>query len=357
MVRKSLFASFVLISTVIGIGIFALPYALLQSGPWFFLWLIFWIFGFSFLHYLYAQLLSSTNKRENFPGLLAEFLHPKLRSLGWFLDLFVHGTVLWIYFLVAGEFLPILLPTLSFLQAKMIFALLTFLVGILALLKFAQLESILSIAMIAFIAILSFYFWQGSQLSEVNFGQDPLFAYGSIVFAYAGISAVPIIYDLLKSKKKIFQVSLVSYCIIGLLYLFFALSIVTFFGNRVEDLSLRSLVQVLPKGWVAILILLALLNIFTTAVSIIFYLKRGLQSEFQLQNRQATILLLLLTMILVMLPKLKFISLVNLLGEIFLDLEFLLLLVMAYRTLTKQLEKILVLIFGLGLVFVLVYAF
>lgn len=355
--NKYLFASFVLVSTVIGIGIFALPYAFLQSGYWFFFWLVFWIFGFSFLNYLYAHLLSKAKRIENFPGLLAEFLHPKLRGFGWFLDLFVQGTVLWIYFLVAGEFLPVILPTLSFLQAKIIFASLTFLIGTLALLKFARFESLLSILMLVLTVILSFYFWHGSNLLEVNFAQKPLFAYGSIVFAYAGISSVPIMYDLVKKRKKILQISLVSYLVIGLVYLFFALSMVSFFGGKIEDLSLRSLIQALPQNWLAILILLVLFNILTTAVSIIFYLKRGLQNEFQFQNWQATILLLLLIVILVALPKFKFISLVNLLGELLLGLEFLFLLFMAYKTLASRLGKTLILIFSLLIVFALVHVF
>lgn len=354
--NKIITANFILISTVIGIGIFALPYTFLQSGLWFIFWLFFWIFGFSFLYYLYANLLSQAEQVENFPGILAEFLHQKARIFGWFLDLISYGIVLLIYFLVAGEFLSLIFPEFSFQQARLIFALVSFFIGILALLKFAKLESILSILMIVFTIILSFYFLFLKESVNINFSNNPLFAYGSIIFAYAGLSIVPILYDLLKSKKKIFQVSLLSYSIIALLYLFFSFSVVNFFGNTINDLSLRSFVEVLPENFLILLIILVLINILTTAASMIFYLKRGLENEFYLKNWQANLFLLVWVIFLAFLPKFNFISLVNLVGEVFLGLEFLLLVIIAYRITNSRLEKIFSLILGLLLVIGLVYA-
>jgi amino acid permease len=356
---ESIYAIFLLISTVIGVGIFALPYALNKSGYWFLVWLIFWLFGFSFLHYIYTFLLENISPKENFPGILAKgFKIPKLKIIGWLLDLLTYSTTLLIYFLIAGEFLPKIFPFLTFNSGKIVFAILSLLLGILGLTGFAKLESTLAILMIILILFFSGYFLVKSKIVlSLSFG-DPLFSYAPLVFAYTGISAVPIIYDLLKDKKKVFKASLISYTIIAFLYFIFAFSSLKFIGPSIEELSLISFSKILPSFLMKIIIYLTIFNILTTAAIFFFYLKRGLKLEI-LKPKSSSVfsdlLLLFLTIFLVSLPKMRFISLINFLGEIVLGLEFLLILILYYLLEKNKALKILSIFLGVVLIIAFIH--
>ena len=53
-ISNELKAYFVIVSTIIGLGIFVLPYSFWQSGYYFFFWLIFWVFAFLILHLIFG---------------------------------------------------------------------------------------------------------------------------------------------------------------------------------------------------------------------------------------------------------------------------------------------------------------
>ena len=314
-------SSLILLSTVIGVGVFALPFVLVKSGlAWYIFWSIFWLLTLSLFYLIYLELLLKSGGRVNFPGILANFIKPIFRFVGWLLDIITYGVTLLLYLLVVSEFIPELIP-MNPLLAKIIFSLISFVFVVFNLKIFSRLEAFLGILIIFLTLYFAYFgFTQGTFLS-ISFDNKPLAAYGPLFFALSGISAVPVMYDLLKDKKKFFITTSLTYFIIVIIYFLFALGIVYLTSGNVDEMSLVTLKKYLKPQVFNLSIVLLLINIFTTFIEMLYYLKRGLQNEFNFSSSLSNIFILFFIIFLSFLPKFHFLSLIEFLGNFSLSLE------------------------------------
>jgi amino acid permease len=352
---------FIIVSTIIGLGVFALPYTFSKSGYFFFLWLIFWFFAFFILHLIWGEILFQSKENHNLPGLTAIYLHPKLKNLVWFSDFFGLLGVFLVYFIALVKFWQLIFPNINPLILKLIFAVFNIYFIAKDMLLFSKLETILGLTIIFIFIFISF-----SLLPNFNFdniaqvltnNEKPLLPYGLILFALSGTSALPIVYDLLgKNKKSYFKVNFYSLFFIVLLYLTYAFSLVGALGNQVSEESLQSLVPYLPKLFLIAAVILVTINI--TFVDMAFYLKRGLIFDYHFSNRWANWLLALIIFSLAFWQSTEIIPLVDFISSVFLGFN-LLITCLIYLKLKKrfyfQLPSILVviltLIFASGVIY------
>jgi len=330
-------AYFVIVSTIIGLGIFVLPYSFWQSGYYFFFWLIFFLCSFLILHLIFGEILFQTKEKHNLPGLAGIYLHPLMKHLVWFFDYFGMLGVFLIYFIALAKFWSLILP-LSPLIIKILFAIFNLYFIFKDLRIFSQMESILTIGI-----LIVFFFIILMILPNLNFqniglalknNSQPFLPYGILLFALSGTSAMPIVFDLIGgNKKSYFKINFFSLLTIVLLYLIYTLVVVGFLGGKVSEESLQSLSPYLPKLFLVFAILFVTLNI--TFVDMAFYLKRGLIYDYKISPKIVNLIILVSILPFAFFEPLSLIKLIDLVSEIFLGFN-LLILCLIYLKLKKK---------------------
>jgi len=353
-------AYFTIVSTIIGLGIFVLPYSFWQSGYYFFLWLIFWLFAFFILHLIFGEILFQVKEKHNLPGLAGIYLHPSMKHIVWLFDYFGMLGVFLIYFIALVKFWSLILP-ISPLIIKIIFAFFNIYFIFKDLRIFVQMESILTFGILIIftfvvLIILPKFDFQNISLALKN-NLEPFLPYGILLFAFSGISALPVVFDLIgKNKKSYLKISFLGLLTITLLYLIYTLVVVGFLDGKVSEESLQSLAPYFPKLFLLLAVLFVTLNI--TFVDMAFYLKRGLIYDYKVSPKIANLLMFISIFPLVFIETSSLIKIIGLVSEIFLGFNLLILCLIylklkkkEYFSLPNFLIIILALIFALGIIY------
>jgi len=278
---------FILVSTILGLGVFLLPYTFFQSGYYFLFWLIFWFIAFLILHLIFGEILLQTPSRHNLPGLSGIYLHKHAKHIVWFFDYFGMMGIFLIYFYFIKDIWPAFFG-INPLLAKMLFAIFNLYFILRDIKIFAKMETFLTISIISLFFVIIIFLLPNVDLSNIekafSNSSKPFLPYGIILFAFSGISALPVIVDLIgKNRKSYFMVNLFSLLTIGFLYLIFSLVVVGFIGSKIGDKISSGFLDHLPRWLIFLSVFLITLNI--TFVDMAFYLKRGLIYDYQLDKK------------------------------------------------------------------------
>lgn len=276
----------IIISTIIGLGVFVLPYAFLKSGIFYWLWFVLVILSFFILHFAYSEIIFQVKKKHNLPGLAAEILGEKFKKYIWFIDFTGTQLVFWAYLIAIPNILnPIISIDPFFI--KLLTAIFVILIIFLKINPFTKLDSLLSILLLLIFIFLTINFLPQIKIENITHisPTNPLISYGILIFSFTGYSSLQIVYDLIGiDKKKFFIINLVSLLLVGLLYALFTISIVGILGNKVSPETTSALKGTIADEFLTLIVILALLNIFTTFIALAFYLKRGLITDFNLNE-------------------------------------------------------------------------
>ncbi len=326
-ITKEIEAIFIFLNTIIGLGVFVLPYTFLKGGFWFLFWFLFWFFSFFIIHLIFAEIIFQTRETHNLPGLAGIYLHQDLKHLVWLFDFFGTLGVFLIYLLAFEKFWGVILGEYSFL-AKLIFALFNIYFISRNLKIFAKFETFLGLSIIIFFVLISIWF-----TFRVNFSnfilifqdsKDFFLPYGVLLFAFSGTSAVPLALDVLgRNKEKFVKVNFLSLVLVSLIYLFYALSSLGFLGLNVSETSLESLKPLLPFPLFLAILILVTFNIML--VDLAFYLKRGLIFDYNFSQTKANLVLIFSILLLLFVSSDSLVKIISIISEIFLGFNLLIL--------------------------------
>jgi len=225
-----------LVGAVIGLGIFAVPYAVKNIGitPAATLTILLCIL-MVFLSIIFAEIVVFSGNRKHIVG----YAHRHLGALGgkvqMFSVFFGYGGALLAYLLAGTIFLQSLIPNGAeyFWEIVLIFTAINGLVLIRDVYSLGFIELILTFFLIIVFIILFIFgipHWQETENSWRGFFSP----YGVIWFALAGISSIPIIVRILKGQKKqIIKVIGGAYLVVLLLTLGFLITVLKVGGGKV----------------------------------------------------------------------------------------------------------------------------
>lgn len=235
--KNSVFPAGFLIASIIGAGMFALPFVFQQSGLAFaVLYLGFFGIVAALIHLIYADIVLRTREtRHQFPGYIRQYLGS---TLGRFSSLLVFITLLFTltaYLILSVSFLHIIIPTLSPVLALLLFWLVATLVIFINIKHTAAFDAVTTaITLIAIGAI--FYYW-GS-----NYPFDPaafpilnpkaaFVPFGPVLFSFLGFSAIPALVAYVRKESVPFA-SMKKAIVIGSLIpaFFYFLFVVSIWG-------------------------------------------------------------------------------------------------------------------------------
>ncbi|MCS7184029.1 MAG: hypothetical protein NZ866_01620 [Patescibacteria group bacterium] len=356
--KNNIFISFfILTSTIIGLGIFVLPYTALKSGIYFYFWLITIPILIFIFHLIYGEIIFQLEEKHNLPSLVAKIINQKFKLPVWLID-FIGLTMVFLAYLLAIEQVLKNISPFDFLNFKLIIV--SFILFVISFRNnfFGKIDSILSILLIIFFLGISSYLLPNIKIDYLFFAENDFwFSYGIILFSFTGYHSLQIIYDFLgKNKKSFIQVNLFSLIFIFFIYLFYVLSTLGFLGNNLQPLSIISLMSELNNIYFSYgIAILFLLSIITTFISLAFYLKRGLIVDFNIKEKLAWGLLAFLMIILSFLNLDNLIKILSFIGSLFIGINLILILIcylklknVYYFYFPKILVYFLILILGLG---------
>ena len=308
-----------LLGTIIGAGIFAIPYMVAKSGILicFFYFLVLGAI-LLFLHLFFGEIVLRTKAKHRLIGYAGKYLGKKAKILTTCSTFFGTTGALLIYIILAGHFLKIIFPSLSFVQASsIVWAILSFLVffGIRSIARSQLFMNIMLFGVFLLIIFLSFPKIEPSNLILIN-SQNIFLPYGIILFSLIGLNAVPEIEKILLKKAKLKKVIFLSVIISVGFYFLFGVIISGVTGQNTSPNAFQNLASVLGEK---IIFLGALFGLFCVATSFLIltnYLKNTLILDYNFAFLPAFLLVCLIPLFLFLIGIKEFMWLIALVGTL-----------------------------------------
>jgi tyrosine-specific transport protein len=314
-----------LLGTMIGAGIFGVPYAISRSGiiPGFF-YFLFLAGAVSLIHLFFGEIVLRTKEKHRLPGYAERYLGKKGKALATFATILGTTLVLLAYIILGGDFLEILFSPffeLSSFQFSLIFSLVLgfFIFKGIKLVAIAEFFTNLSFI---FIIFLIFCF----ALPKINFQnfylidlQNIFLPYGIILFSLTGWSAIPEMGELLRKKeerKKLKKIILFSVTISTLLYIIFTFSVIGISGQNTSANALSGLFPYLSKNIVLLGVLAGAITIGDSFLILGLYLRNSLIYDFKVQKKFAFLIAWGIPLVLFLSGLREFIEVIGLAGTL-----------------------------------------
>ena len=321
--KNFFYAIAVLIGTIVGAGIFGIPFVAAQSG--FLIGAVFLIVltGVSLLiHLIYGEIVCRTKEKHRLVGYAEYYLGKKGKVVITFSVLFgLYGALL-VYIIISGEFLStIFSPVLG--GSAFVYSLIFFAVGALAIFKGLALIERLELVMALFLILVVFLiFFSGlpnldvSNLKTINLKYFFL-PYGVILWALGGGSAIPEIKEILKKDGKRYKKIIILGTVIpAILYLLFMFIVVGVTGADTSPEAIEGLIGSLGKGMIILGAIFGALAAMTSFFVVGLVLKKVFWYDYKINKHLSWFLACSIPLIGFLLGLRAFIPIIGFLGVI-----------------------------------------
>jgi len=366
-IKSFIFPLVTLAGTIIGVGIFSLPYLASQVGFWtiVFYLLILGIVAI-FIHLIFSELSLGAPDFRRLPGFADFYLGKwgkRIATLSFIIGLL--GTIL-AYLIVGGEFLANLaLPVFG--GNILIWTLVYFLAGA-GLIYFGikAIEKIEFWGLVLFLAALIFVFIKGlpvfnlSNLFIVHSSQftvSSLFLpFGPILFSLWGLSLIPEIEEQLGDNKKILK-KVVSLAVLIpiFVYIFFVIAILGISGGQTTESALIGLKSFLGSKVMAIGFLFGVLATFTSFITLGLTLKKVFNFDLKISEKLAWFIACFIPLALFLFGLKNFIQVISFVGGIMFSIDGIIICLMYQKFRKTKKAAILAFIFSLIFILAIIY--
>lgn len=371
----------VFLGTVIGVGIFGLPFVASKAG--FFIVVLYFLFmalvAIS-INLLYGEVILGTKKLHRLPGYVGEYLGEKWKKISFIVIAVGLIGALLAYLIISGQFLASLFGGNS-----VLYTLLFFIIG--AYLVFRGIKSIsgveLSLLFVLFIILVIFFI---KALPSINISYfktlNPkflFFPYGVILFSLWGSAVIPEVKEVLAGsrlrpsgfggqaranlRKVIFWGTVVTVVI----YLFFIFIVLGASGPITSEEAISGLEQALGDKIIKLGFIFGVICCFTSFLTLALTLKKVFWYDFGFPKNFAWFLTCFIPLTIFLLGVREFIGVVGFTGAVALGIEGIIIVFLYQGFLKKKSppfqQKVgmnpilyfLVGIFVLGIIFELIY--
>ncbi len=367
--KTSILAISAISGTIIGVGLFSLPYITMKVGIWTML-AYFLVLGaiVTIIHMLFGKVSLATPDFLRLPSFAEIHLGQWGKKVAFFSTVFGSIGGILSYIIVGGEFSTALFSPV-FGGSALIYTFIYFALG--ALLIYFGIGAIAKVefwALILLFAILAFIFFY-AQFQSV-FKIENIFAafpepgnwflpYGAILYSLWGATFVPEIEEMMGENKKLLKIVLPIATLIPLLvYIFFVFLILGISGSKTTESALTGLGNFLGGPTVALALFFGILTTFTSFIAVGLTLKRVLCYDFKLKEKLAWFISCFVPLSLFLFGIKHFIPLVSFLGGVLLGIEGILIILMYQKIASKKAKFFtypLILVFIFGVVYEIMY--
>ncbi len=332
----------VFVSTIIGVGIFGLPWVAFKSG-FFVLIGYFLILGAiaMVVHLTLGKIIVGTKEQHRFPGYVKQYLGRKwgrVSSVSMCAGLF--GAQL-AYLIVGGEFLAnLLIPYFG--GTRLIYILIFFAIGSILIYKDIKSVSFTEfLILFFFFGILTFFVVKAvPHMNPINFLQTNFkyvfYPYGVIMFALWGTAILPEVKEILgRNKKDLNKVILWGICLSVFVYLVFIVAILGASGTITSEDAISGFGLALGGNVAKIGFIFGLLTCFSSYLTLGLTLKKVFWYDLKLSEKFSWGIASFIPMALFVLGAREFISIIGLTGAVAGGIEGITI-VFVYRSFLKK---------------------
>ena len=363
---KFISAVSMLSGTIIGVGLFSLPYITLKVGFWTTV-VYFFVLGILaiLVHQIFGQVALYTPDLKRLPGFAKYHLGKRAERVALFSSVLgLLGAIL-AYLIVGGEFLKDLFPTLFFNESVSV--LFYWLAGtVLIYFGIRAVAKIELIGVFLFFLVLFFIFIESKSLIQSEnlflgqqlFKENFFFPYGPILFSLWGAALIPEIEEMLRKKKQLLKKVIFASILMAIcFYLFFIYLVLGILGENTSEYALPTLKNVLDPWLFSFLLLLGILTTFTSFVPLGLTLKKILYFDLKIPPKTSFFITCFLPLFLYFIGIKKFIPVISFVGGITLAIDGILILLMYNKIKPKRKFLVLPLIFIFlgGIIYSLIY--
>lgn len=356
MKNLTLLATLTMVGTIIGAGIFGVPYVMSRAGVPVGLVYIALLGGAMVLtHGMYAKIAIATPGKHRLVGYARRHLGPGAARVASLTNPLGHLGALLAYLILAGIFLETLLGGSALFWTVAFFLATSFLLG-LPFRRAEFIEGVLTWALLA-LALAVVYFVlphaRAGNLVAVNLGEW-FVPYGVILFSLSGASAIP---DMVESLRKNVRRSLVSTTvgttIAVLMTALFGVVVAGATGSGTTDDAISGLVPVVGRWIVLGGAALGLLAVLTSFITIASNLKEQFEYDFKFSPASSWAITALVPFLAFLLGARSFIGVLGFVGAVFGVVDGILIMLIARRIIRGWLRAAtvpLILLFLVGIV-------
>ena len=332
----------VLIGTIVGAGIFGLPYAFAKSG--FIIGLIYLLLligVFYLINLCYAEVILRTKDKLEMAGYVERYLGKKGKILITFsFILGIYGALV-AYTIGVGEFLFSLLNPL-FGGSQLLWSLIFWAIASLLVLKgigaVSRIQVVMAFGLIIIVLLvfgLSYPYLNIDNLKTINV-KNIFFPYGVVLFALGGASAVPTIRRILGDKVGLLKKSLALGILIPtLIYIIFCFSVVGVSGINTSETALVGLTGFTNGNILLISGIFGILAMTTSFLVLGFILKELFLRDYKIPLFPAWALTVFIPLFIFLLGLRSFILVIGLSGGILSGIQGIILIATYYQAKKK----------------------
>ncbi|MBI5621454.1 hypothetical protein HY933_01130 [Candidatus Falkowbacteria bacterium] len=321
--KKFWLALATLVGTIIGVGIFSLPYLAIQTSFWLMLLYLISLGAFAIIMQLvYGEIVLKTPGRHQISGYAARYLGMNWKKLTFAAEFLAITGILTAYLIIGGDFLYQLLgPYLGgslnlyiaiyfILRAALVFggikSISQFELGLLLLLGLTIL--------VLFVTNISKISWPLASLGTMHW----LAPYGAVLFSLFGATVIPEVTDILGPARRYLKtiiISSVSSAVV--LYLLFIITVGGLSGAGSTPDALFGLHGLVTPLTLMIFLGLGVITTGTAFIGLGGAAERALMADWHLPRPLAWLFSCALPPILYLLGARNFISIISLVGAVF----------------------------------------
>lgn len=357
--------------TIIGVGIFGLPYVAMKAG--FFVVLVYFVFlvGLSIaINNLYGEIACDTHKLARVPGYAEEYLGIKVKKFSFVVSSLVLIGALLAYLIIGGEFLYLLAK--DFLGGSApLYILLFFAAGALFIYRGIKSISLFEFMMLGvFLVLLIFFFIMAVPSIKIEHLTTfdlrfITFPYGVILFSLGGMALVPEVKEMVeRDRKKLKKIIYLGVIISALCYLIFIVAFLGSGGPQTTKNAISGFVSVAGPKIILVGYVLGLITTFTSFITIGLTLKKMLVYDFKIREKLSWFMACFIPLVIYFLGVRNFLDVIGLTGAFLLGIESTLIIFIYKNFIKKRFQReapkwiYLVLFFLLvGVAFEIIYFF
>jgi len=338
---KFLKALAVFLGTIIGVGIFGLPFIAFKVG-FFVLAGYFVVMSMVaiLINIIYARVILGTDRIHRFPGYVQEYLGSGWKKFSFFIMAIGLIGALLAYLIVGGNFLFAYFGSM-FGGSIIFYTLIFFIIG--AFLVHRGVKSISSVELILlcflFFLLVAFFVKAFPFINVNNFKGFDLgyivLPYGVILFSLWGTSVIPEIKEMLGSSIALKKVIVSGIVLSAMIYVFF-IYIIQGASSVVSEDAISGLEQALGSNVIRLGFLFGVITCFTSFIALSLTLKKVLWYDFGLNKNLSWFLTSFIPLGLFFLGFRKFIEVISLTGAVALGIEAIIIVFLYKKFLAKK---------------------
>jgi len=338
---KFLKALAVFLGTIIGVGIFGLPFIAFKAG-------FFVLAGYFVImsvvailvNIIYARVVLGTSGIHRFPGYVQEYLGSSWKKFAFVITAVGLGGALLAYLIVGGNFLFACFGPI-FGGGVIIYTLVFFVIGASLVYRGVKGISIIELILlfVLFFILVIFYIKAFPFININNFRSFDLgyivFPYGVVLFSLWGTSIIPEIKEMLGSGVALKKVIVSGVVLSAMIYLFFVY-IVQGASLVVSEDAISGLEQTIGSNIIRLGFLFGVITCFTSFLALSLTLKKILWYDFGLNKNLAWFLTCFIPLGLFFLGFRKFIEVISFTGAVALGIEAIIIVFLYKKFLVKK---------------------